>query len=406
MHKAQEQVRQFAREIIEAPTSPARPEVRDASLRARLIVEEAAETAVALVGADRARDMLEEFARRELRDGVEPDLVAVVDGLCDLIYVAYGTAEAVGIDLELYFDAVHAANMRKTGEAIDDHGKKGRKPPGWVPPDAEIRRLLDKAADAYATPPLPPTIEEDARAACPRDASDIADAVAPLTIDGEDAFVGAAVEVEITVGAVEETVADLAPTIDAVAEFKRVRDGAIECWWCAFRFLDAELDDGKCPSCGALGTIVDASVVVVGDVVEVVAPPVTPASRPESLATRRAVVEAVEAERREERAATIAGERRVAALRAVEDAARAAQAAGVPFDDVGRAVDKVYATPLPPPPALRAVGGGRDRCDQRLADVDGRAFRCGCGANVFTEVEPLRYSCNGCGARYGGEART
>jgi DNA-directed RNA polymerase subunit RPC12/RpoP len=35
-----------------------------------------------------------------------------------------------------------------------------------------------------------------------------------------------------------------------------------------------------------------------------------------------------------------------------------------------------------------------------------RAFRCeDCGANVFTETAPMRFACNGCGARYTGEPR-
>jgi len=158
VHEAQEKVRRFCREVIQAPTSTARPEARDATLRARLIVEEAAETAAALVGGSAARGILQEFAglpldselhpvdlgfKRSLRS--EPDLVEVIDGLCDLIYVAYGTAEAVGVDLEPYFNAVHASNMAKTGESVDGHGKRGRKPPGWEPPTSEIRRLLDAA---------------------------------------------------------------------------------------------------------------------------------------------------------------------------------------------------------------------------------------------------------------------
>lgn len=40
---------------------------------------------------------------------------------------------------------------------------------------------------------------------------------------------------------------------------------------------------------------------------------------------------------------------------------------------------------------------------QVMPKINSKAFRCDCGANVFTEVEPLRYKCNGCGARWIGE---
>lgn len=38
-----------------------------------------------------------------------------------------------------------------------------------------------------------------------------------------------------------------------------------------------------------------------------------------------------------------------------------------------------------------------------IIKVAGKPFRCECGANVFTEYERLKYSCNGCGAHYQGE---
>lgn len=145
MHKAQSQVRQFHLKVVRAPASPAPPALRDPELRARLIAEEAAETVAALVGSEHAGRILAEYAAGAAASGQKPDLVEAVDGLCDLIYVGYGTAEAVGVDLEPYFDAVHESNMAKTGEAVDEHGKKGRKPPGWEPPTAAVARLLASA---------------------------------------------------------------------------------------------------------------------------------------------------------------------------------------------------------------------------------------------------------------------
>lgn len=141
MNRMQEQVRQFLRDVVRAPVSPASPELRDAELRARLILEEAVETAVGLVGGQRAGDLVAEFGMKTGWD--PPDLVEAVDGLCDLVYVALGTAEAIGIDLEPFWDLVHGANMAKTGEAVDGHGKRGGKPPGWRDPKWGISALLE-----------------------------------------------------------------------------------------------------------------------------------------------------------------------------------------------------------------------------------------------------------------------
>ena len=87
-------------------------------LRVRLIQEEADEFAAAV------RDR---------------DLPEMVDALCDLLYVTYGAAVALGVDLEPFFAAVHEANMAKRGGYPREDGK-WMKPDGWQPPD--IGRLL------------------------------------------------------------------------------------------------------------------------------------------------------------------------------------------------------------------------------------------------------------------------
>ena len=38
-----------------------------------------------------------------------------------------------------------------------------------------------------------------------------------------------------------------------------------------------------------------------------------------------------------------------------------------------------------------------------MPQVDGKSFRCDCGANVFTRVGNYEYLCNGCRARWQGE---
>ena len=64
------------------------------ALRVRLIQEEADEFAQAVA---------------------EGDLVEMVDALCDLLYVTYGAAVDLGVDLEPFFAEVHRSNMAKVG---------------------------------------------------------------------------------------------------------------------------------------------------------------------------------------------------------------------------------------------------------------------------------------------------
>lgn len=112
MHKAQQDVSEFHREVlgIEDPDTPA---IRRPELRAELIREEARETVAAIeVG----------------------DLIAAIDGLCDLIWVAYGTAGEFGIDLEPFWNEVYRTNMAKANGPVREDGKQ-LKPNGWVGPD-------------------------------------------------------------------------------------------------------------------------------------------------------------------------------------------------------------------------------------------------------------------------------
>lgn len=90
-------------------------------LRVRLINEEAFEFQAAC-GAD--------------------DEVEMVDAICDLLYVTYGAAVSMGLDIDPFFAEVHKTNMAKAGGSKDADGKI-RKPPGWVPP--RIAELLERA---------------------------------------------------------------------------------------------------------------------------------------------------------------------------------------------------------------------------------------------------------------------
>ena len=46
-------------------------------------------------------------------------LSEMADALCDILYVAYGAAVELGLDLEPLFDEVHKTNMRKAGAPED-----------------------------------------------------------------------------------------------------------------------------------------------------------------------------------------------------------------------------------------------------------------------------------------------
>lgn len=128
MHRAQEQVAAFHATL--GVTIGDAPAIRDSDLRASLIEEEAAETIEAIRGGD---------------------LVAAIDGLCDLLYVAYGTAVSFGIDLEPFFDEVHASNMAKVGGGRRADGKV-LKAANWQPPrigellEVQAARMPDRTA--------------------------------------------------------------------------------------------------------------------------------------------------------------------------------------------------------------------------------------------------------------------
>lgn len=121
-------------------TTPAfsRPE-----LRAKLIIEEAIETAVGMIGSSATIDLL----RTELFDlGIkapkEPNLVEAIDGIGDSLYVQFGAAIEFGVDIQSVFDEIHRANMAKEGGATRPDGKT-LKPAGWQAP-AILDRLVDQ----------------------------------------------------------------------------------------------------------------------------------------------------------------------------------------------------------------------------------------------------------------------
>lgn len=76
----------------------------------------------------------------------EGDFEKAIDALCDLVYVALGTAHMHCVDFNAHWAEVHRANMAKQRSTaaregfVDTRSKRGHsldvvKPEGWTPPD-------------------------------------------------------------------------------------------------------------------------------------------------------------------------------------------------------------------------------------------------------------------------------
>lgn len=122
-------------------------------LRARLLLEETLETINALgfnvcvtisepciIG----KDVTAQTTSHEIcMDAVEfepelnPNLEGIIDGCCDVSYVAVGTMLCCGAPDELHMNEVNKANNAKfpNGQAITNEHGKFQKPRGWQPPD-------------------------------------------------------------------------------------------------------------------------------------------------------------------------------------------------------------------------------------------------------------------------------
>jgi predicted HAD superfamily Cof-like phosphohydrolase len=122
MNKMQEQVRAFHEKFgATIGAAPGIPEEEESTLRLSLIFEEFLELVLAV-------------GRR--------DTPQMIDAICDLLFVVWGTAEAFGVkDIEPFFDEVFRSNMTKEGGGTRADGKilKG---PNYEPP--RIKELLEK----------------------------------------------------------------------------------------------------------------------------------------------------------------------------------------------------------------------------------------------------------------------
>lgn len=64
------------------------------------------------------------------------DLTAIADGICDLLYVTYGTAIEAGLDIKPLFEEVQRSNMTKVRGSLNEFGK-WIKPETYDPPHLE-----------------------------------------------------------------------------------------------------------------------------------------------------------------------------------------------------------------------------------------------------------------------------
>ncbi|WNM60653.1 MazG nucleotide pyrophosphohydrolase domain-containing protein [Candidatus Nitrospira neomarina] len=119
MNDAQRMVQEFHKQFeIHVSPTPSIPDEPTQILRKRLIQEEF--------------DELQEAMR-------EKDLSSIAKELADLLYVVYGTAVSLGIDMEPVFREVHRSNMSKVGGHKREDGK-WVKPPTYSP--AQLDDLL------------------------------------------------------------------------------------------------------------------------------------------------------------------------------------------------------------------------------------------------------------------------
>ncbi|NED98603.1 hypothetical protein G1H10_00285 [Phytoactinopolyspora halotolerans] len=124
-HEPMRRVAEF-REVFDGEAKAERPEL--AEHRRTLLVEEAHEAAEALTNLAKA-----------LHIGDDPRTAykAVAKELADVLYVTYGAADALGIDLPAVFVEVHRSNMSKLdadGRVLRRADGKVLKGPNYQPP--------------------------------------------------------------------------------------------------------------------------------------------------------------------------------------------------------------------------------------------------------------------------------
>jgi predicted HAD superfamily Cof-like phosphohydrolase len=83
-------------------------------------------------------DLIEEEAQETAKALRDNDHIGIIDGLADLVYVVYGAAISLGIDLDQAIAEVHQSNMSKLGadgQPVRRADGKILKGPNYRPPD-------------------------------------------------------------------------------------------------------------------------------------------------------------------------------------------------------------------------------------------------------------------------------
>lgn len=112
------------------------PDIDSCRLSAELILEEALETIEAM-GFEVRRDLND--GKLKVHHAVSPPrLEDMIDGACDVIYVATGLLSKMGVpDIPHMIEVCRANDSKFPGGFATIDGKTGKylKPPGWVPPN-------------------------------------------------------------------------------------------------------------------------------------------------------------------------------------------------------------------------------------------------------------------------------
>ncbi len=119
-------VQEFHRAIGKIlPERPTVPSAAELAFRLTLLQEEMAEVQEAAGG----------LKARGPHAGVA-DVFPLAHELVDLLYVAYGALQALGVDADVAFAEVHRVNMHKATGTRRADGKQ-LKPEGWLPADLQ-----------------------------------------------------------------------------------------------------------------------------------------------------------------------------------------------------------------------------------------------------------------------------
>src|SRR5581483_10389250 len=163
MHQPQQQVLSFMRKaqqdvpngLLPVGTARHMDRVRDLAQALRPLADLADSMSKEFHSPDgypallRAMLMLEETTEF-IEALAEGNTALALDGLCDIVYVAYGAAVAMGVDLQPFFEAVHGSNMAKFGPGgFRREDGRWQKPADWKAPDLEgmVNRIRNVVFD-------------------------------------------------------------------------------------------------------------------------------------------------------------------------------------------------------------------------------------------------------------------